>query len=202
MRLESITPSQRKKDHFVVKLENGDSFVCTAAEAADFALFGGRELTEEELERLRAAAALSRCKEHAAALLAYRAMSAGELERKLVEKGESPENAAAAVERLAELGALDDESYARSVARHDAATGWGPARIREELRRRFVPREYWEDAMTETDDEGETLDRLLLRRLKDPSDPAERRKAADAMRRRGFSWEEIKEAMERIVDSQ
>ena len=202
MRLESITPSQRKKDHFVVKLENGESFVCTAAEAADFSLFAGRELAPEELERLRAAAALSRCKEHAAALLAYRAMSAGELERKLVEKGESPENAAAAVARLAELGALDDESYARSVARHYAAKGWGPARVREELRRRFVPREFWEDAMAETDDEGETLDRLLRRRLRDPSDPAERRKAADAMRRRGFSWEEIKEAMERIVDSQ
>jgi regulatory protein len=202
MRLESITPSQRKKDHFVVKLENGESFVCTAAEAADFALFGGRELTEEELERLRAAAALSRCKEHAAALLALRPMSAGELERKLVEKGESPENAAAAVERLAELGALDDESYARSVARHYAAKGWGPARVREELRRRFVPREYWEDAMAETDDEGETLDRHLLRRLKDPSDPAERRKAADALRRRGFGWEEIRDAIERIVDSQ
>lgn len=202
MRLESITPSQRKKDHFVVKLENGDSFVCTAAEAADFALFAGRELAPEELERLRAAAALSRCKEHAAALLAYRAMSAGELERKLVEKGESPENAAAAVARLAELGALDDESYARSVARHYAAKGWGPARIREELRRRRVPREYWDDALAEFEErtgQDETLEKLLRRRLSDPADPAARRKAADALRRRGFGWEEIKEAMERIA---
>lgn len=202
MRLESMVPSQRKKDRFVLKLENGDSFVCTAAEAADFALYPGRELTEEELERLRAASALSRCKERAAALLAYRAMSAGELERKLIEKGESPDNAAAAVERLAELGALDDEGYAKSVARHYAAKGWGPARVREELRRRRVPREYWDDALAEYEErtgQDETLERLLRRRLSDPADPAQRKKAADALRRRGFAWEEIRDAIERIA---
>ena len=60
MRLESIAASQRKKDHFVVKLENGDSFVCTAAEAADYALYAGRELTGQELDALRAASALSK----------------------------------------------------------------------------------------------------------------------------------------------
>ena len=202
MRLASMAPSRQKKDRFVLQWENGESFVCTAAEAADFALYAGRELREEELERLRAAAALSLCKEHAAALLALRPMSAGELERKLCEKGEDPEATADAVARLAELGALDDESYARSVARHYAAKGWGPARVREELRRRLVPREYWDDALAEIEDEGETLDRLLRRRLTDPSDPKERKKAADAMARRGFAWSEIKEAIGRLVDSQ
>ena len=36
---------------------------------------------------------------------------------------------------------------ARMVVRHYAAKGYGPRKIRDELYRRGVPREFWEDAM-------------------------------------------------------
>lgn len=199
--LEKILPSKNKKDAFELHFASGEQLRCTAAQVADFALFSGKELTEEEYEAVKAAAQLARAKERAAALLAYRAMSAGELERKLIEKGETAENARDAVEWLSRLGALDDMEYAKSVVRHYSGKGWGAGRIREEFYRRRIPREYWEDALEELDGEDEQITRFIERRLAARgNDPKERKKTADALYRRGFSWEQIKSAMAGYYD--
>ena len=52
------------------------------------------------------------------------------------------------------------------------------------------------DALPES---GDALDRQLAARLRgaDPEDPKALKRAADALLRRGFAWEEIKEAIER-----
>ena len=140
--LEKVLPSKNKKDSFELCFASGETMRCTAAQVADFALFSGKELTAEEYEAVKAAAELARAKERAAALLAYRAMSAGELERKLIEKGETAENAREAVEWLSRLGALDDLEYAKSVVRHYSGKGWGAGRIKEEFYRRRIPWDF------------------------------------------------------------
>ena len=201
MLLEKILPSKKRQDRFELYFENGETLLCTAVEVADFSLYSERELTPEEYEALKAAVALTGTKERAAALLAYRAMSAGELERKLVEKGETEENAQSAVEWLSRLGALDDLEYAKSVVRHYSGKGWGAGRIREEFYRRRIPREHWEEALEELSGEEERLERFVERRLSQRgSDPKERKKLADALYRRGYSWEQIKNALARYSD--
>ena len=87
--LEKVLPSKNKKDAFELHFASGEVLRCTAVQVADFALYGGKELTSEEYEAVQAASRLARAKDRAAALLAYRAMSKGELERKLIEKGEN-----------------------------------------------------------------------------------------------------------------
>ncbi|MDO4749955.1 MAG: regulatory protein RecX, partial [Eubacteriales bacterium] len=84
-----------------------------------------------------------------------------ELLEKLVEKGESREDAEAAVERLTELGFLNDRRYAGLVARHYAAKGCGRKRIESELFRRRVPRELWDEALEEVPPSDDVLDTLL-----------------------------------------
>lgn len=199
--LEKVLPSKSKKDAFELYFASGEVLRCTAAQVADFALFGGKELSAEEYEAVKAASRLARAKERAAALLAYRAMSAGELERKLIEKGETPEDARDAVEWLGRLGALDDLEYAKSVVRHYSGKGWGAGRIKEEFYRRRIPREYWEEALEELDGEDEQIARFIQRRIAARgNDPKERKKTADALYRRGFSWERIKSVMAGYYD--
>ncbi len=201
LRLESMRAAKNKKDTFELAFSNGEVLLCRAADAADFALYEGRELESGEYSALCAAAALARTKERAAALLAYRAMSAGELVKKLCEKGESRENAADAAEWLLRLGALNDEEYAKSIVRHYSAKGWGAGRIREEFRRRCIPREYWQEALEELCGEEERIDRFIERRLSGrEADPKAKKKISDALYRRGFSWEQIKSAMARYFD--
>ena len=104
---------------------------------------------------------LERAKARALKLLERRDYGEAELAAKLVEKGEEPEAAEQAAQRMVELGFVNDENYAGMVVRHYAAKGCGRQRIREELRRRRLPRELWDAALEELPDQSETADRLL-----------------------------------------
>ena len=137
-------------------------------------------------------------KERALAMLDRRDYSRAELLKKLVEKGEDEMEAAAAVERLAELGFVDDARYAPIIVRHYAAKGYGPQRVRQELQRRGIPKELWDEAMELMPEQDDTIDRLLRSRLKSEfPDRAELKKAQDFLLRKGYGWEEIKSAIDR-----
>lgn len=189
---------QISDERFELTLGTGEKFKVTLNDVVDFSLYTGRELTEEELETLRAAAALSRTRERALNIIGARAMSERELYARLVEKGESEQNAAATVAWLVGLHLMDDADYAAMLARHYAAKGYGPRRVRDELYRRKVPKELWDDALAQLPEQDDTIDRLLRSKLRSAEpDRAELKRATDALLRRGFGWDEIKEAVER-----
>ncbi len=139
-------------------------------------------------------------KRRAMRMLERRDYARGELIDKLVQKGEVREDAEAVADRLCELRLIDDARYARMVVRHYNMKGYGAARIKDELRRRYVDRELWDEAMTELCEEESRIDAVLRSKLRD-GDIEDRdvlRRATDALRRRGYSWSEIKEATEKL----
>jgi SOS response regulatory protein OraA/RecX len=87
------------------------------------------------------------CRKRAAKLLSYRPMSRGELRRKLILKGEPEDAATDAVDYLAGLGYLDDEQYALDVVRYYARKGYNMWRLRQELVRHLIPRDYHDYAL-------------------------------------------------------
>ena len=189
---------QTSPERVTVALDDGSEIKATMGVIAELRLYAGRRLTEAELQTLRASAALALCKNRGLELLSYRPMSAKELRDKLTEKGEEPTAAEAAVTWLCEQGFLDDARYAGMVVRHYAGKGYGAGRIRQELQRRGVPRELWDEALTELPESDDKLDRFIASRLKDPSDRAQVQKVSAALYRRGFSWEEIRAALARF----
>lgn len=131
-----------------------------------------------------------------------RAMSVKELTDRLKEKGESPENAEDAAAWLQEMHLLDDAQYAAMCVRHYAAKGYGAGRIRNELYRRGIPRELWDDALQELPEQDDQIDTLLRRRLRsDTPDRDELRRASDYLYRRGFGRDEIRAAIARYQDN-
>lgn len=135
----------------------------------------------------------------ALALLDRRDYGSAELCAKLVEKGAEPDDAALAVARMVELGFVNDSNYAAMVVRHYAAKGYGRARIREELRKRRVPRELWDAALCEMPEQADTVERLLAAKLRGRSPEGDDlRRACAALIRRGFSWEEVSSAAKRL----
>ena len=189
---------QTSPERVTVALDDGSEIKATMGVIAELRLYAGRRLTEAELQTLRTSAALALCKNRGLELLSYRPMSAKELRDKLTEKGEEPTAAEAAVTWLCEQGFLDDARYAGMVVRHYAGKGYGAGRIRQELQRRGVPRELWDEALTELPESDDKLDRFIASRLKDPSDRAQVQKVSAALYRRGFSWEEIRAALARF----
>lgn len=134
--------------------------------------------------------------ERAANVLSLRPYSCAGLYRRLVEKGVEPEDAAYAVERLAELRLLDDDQYARDLCRSGRSKGWGAARIRQELRRKGIDEECAERALAGFEPDSDKLMRFVRARLGDGKpDRAALRRVSDGLYRRGFSWDEINEAI-------
>jgi regulatory protein len=122
-------------------------------------------------------------------LLARREHSRRELQQKLGRGGFSRDESSDAVERLGDQGYQDDTRFAESLLRSRVGQGYGPARIRAELRSQGIPdatvRSLIESAGVDWDDLAASQ---LRRRYGSPTaDPAERQKRAQFLLRRGFA---------------
>lgn len=117
---------------------------------------------------------------------------------KLTEKGIPEADAGETADWLCELGIIDDARFAGLVVRHYAGKGYGKRRIREELYRRGIARELWDEAMESMPETDNTVYRLLSARLRGTGcTPQDIQRAANYLLRRGYSWEEVRSAMER-----
>ena len=199
MRVERVEASKHKKGRVLVFLGDGACLKITEQELLDFGLRSGDELDEETLKRLKEAAGVSNTRAAAADLIGKRAMSRRDLERKLQEKGASETEARYAAEWLEAIGALNDAEYAAALVRHDSRLGYGPARVREKLYEKGVPRELWEDALEELPADGGQVDAFLRSKLRGRTpDEKEKRRLTNALLRRGFPWGEVKAAWRRL----
>ena len=199
MRIDRIEASQHKRGRVLVFLEDGACLKITEQELLDFGLRAGDELDKPTLDRLKEAAGVSNVKATAADLIGKRAMSRASLEKKLKEKGASEADARYAAEWLEAIGAINDADYAALLVRHCAQLGYGPARIRDKLYEKGVPRELWEDALDTLPDQSEDVDRFLRSRLRGGlPDEKEKKRLTDALLRRGFSWGDVRAAWNRL----
>ena len=195
MRIERVQASPHKKGRVLVFLEDGACLKITEQEALDFGLRTGDDLDGRRLEQLKKAASVSDVKATAADLIGKRAMSRRDLERKLQEKGASQAEARYAAEWLEAIGAINDADYAAILVRHCAGLGYGPARIREKLREKGVPRE----ALDHAADSADQIDRFLTAKLRGRApEEAEKRRLTSALLRRGFAWGDVREAWSRL----
>lgn len=193
MRLCEI--KQTSPERFTLVFEGAQELKTTLGIITDRFLHSGMELSEEEYKDLASASTLSLCRARALRIINARPMSREEMRKRLTEKGETPENAELCADWLCEMGLINDEVYAGSVVRHYAAKGYGQARIKQELRRHGVPREMWDEVLEQMPEQDEYLERFLRTRLNDPHDRAQIKKVSDALFRRGYSWEQIKHAL-------
>ena len=138
----------------------------------------------------------------AADLLKDRDYTERELRRKLEESG-SPEICVDSVlEWAKEHRYIDDRRYAENyVSWHSA--GKSRRRILSELLLKGIGQELAERLLSEMPPDEESQILLLLRKKHyDPEsrDPAERRRIASFLSRRGYSWSEIESAMKKCAE--
>jgi regulatory protein len=188
---------QTSPGRMTVGLDNGSEIKTTLGVVTDLRLFSGRELDEEKLEKLKTASVRALARERAIEMLSRRSMSRAEMVKKLIEKGEDEDTAEYCADWLVEHSLIDDESYAAAVVRHYAAKGYGAGRVRAELGRRGISRELWENALSSMPENDDKIDRFISARLTDPDDRDAVRKISQALFRRGYSWDEIRSALER-----
>ena len=202
MILERMTASGRDGSHVKLEFSDGSALRVPVTLVADLGLYAHQELDEAAMEQLHARAGQASARERAVRIVSSAAVSEKMLEQKLVHRGESPEDARAAATWLKELGAVDDRDMARRVVENSIRKGYGKNRIRGELYAKGVPREYWDEALADLPDFSNAIDDFLERRFRTrPVNDREIKKAADALARRGHSWENISAALRRMEEN-
>ena len=198
MTISKLIPSKHVEGRWLAFLEDGTVLRLTEREVADFALYAGMELDEETWGALSRSAGESAARSKALDLVSNRPYGKGELEKRLRQGKFSPEAAGQTAQWMEDIGLVNDAEYARTVAKHYAAKGYGPQKIKFELQNRKVPREFWDDALAELDDPAGAIDAILRKKLAGKeADKKELKKAADALARRGYHWSDISAALGR-----
>ena len=198
MVIQELKPSQRVQGRWLAMLEDGSILRVGQQEIADFALYAGRELTEEEAAALTAGLRSRQMRERALELLSRKPQSRRELTRKLNEWGAGPEEADAVCDRMEELGYLNEAAYAARIVEVYSARGFGEKKLRDELYRRGDPREEWDEALARVEDSTQAIDDFLQKKLTGwTGDRKQLQKVTAALVRRGFSWSDIRDALAR-----
>lgn len=186
---------QTSPERFTLIFDDGTELKTTLGIITGRFIRSGMDFDREAYNELVSASGLAMAKARALRIINARPMSREELRKRLIEKGETPENAEACADWLCRMGLINDAEYAGSVVRHYAAKGYGSARIKQELRHHGVPREMWDEAMLQMPEQDAYLERFIRSRLSEPGDRAQVKKVSDALFRRGYSWEQIKHAL-------
>ena len=198
MVIQELKPSQRIKGRWLAVLEDGSILRIGENQVVDFALYTGKELSEEEAEALQGSAQRQQRKEKALELLARKPQSRRELEKKLTQWGAEEDEVQTVCDRMEQLGYLNDAEYAARVVRHYSAKGFGPGKLRDELYRRGVPRDLWQEAMDQAEDPAQSIDAFVAKKLAGKTaDRQTLKKVSDALARRGYHWPDINDALRR-----
>ena len=147
---------------------------------------------------LRQAAGQMSAKMRAVRIVSATSVSKRALEERLVQKGEDPDQARQAVQWMEELNLVDDRTTAEQVVRSCIGKGYGPARARQALYEKRIPKQYWEKAMEGYPDQSEKIEAFLRSRLDADSDDKQIRRAVDALIRRGHSYGTIRKVLSEL----
>ncbi|HYT05977.1 MAG TPA: regulatory protein RecX [Gemmatimonadales bacterium] len=204
--LTGLAPDPRQPGYLLVDVDRG-RFASLPADAVEpLRLLVGAELTPVQLARLRELADVEAAHRAALRALGRRSHARVELGRRLAKRQHPPQAVAAALDRLAALGLLDDRRFAEQYAAVRAARGKGPARLVADLLAQGVDRKVAEDAVRRAlEDEG--LDPALearavaakrARQLRDLPPPVRKRRLLAFLVRRGYAGAEVKGLVEEL----
>ena len=160
-----------------------------------------KEINEEELTELLDAVSFRRAYNKGLDLLSRRPHGTKELIKKLCEKGHEKTSVEKACDRLLELGLLNDEEFARILATElYERKGYGIKRIKQELIFRGIDREIAENAIETLDIDTQNRIILVIKKkyLNKIDDEKGRKRAIDGLMRLGYSYSDIKTALNSI----
>ena len=195
-RIDSVSQSPDRAGRYLVKFSDGSSMKLYRQTVEDFRMFPGMEI--EDLDAVRESNSRYSAKMRAVRIVSASAVSKRDLENRLVRKGESQEQAKAAVQWLSDLNLVDDRQTARQIVDSCARKGYGLQRAKQALYEKQIPKSHWEEALEDYPDQTDRIADFLRTKLRDPDDPKQVRRAIDAALRRGHSYGDVKRALEII----
>ncbi|MBQ9942665.1 MAG: RecX family transcriptional regulator [Christensenellaceae bacterium] len=187
-----IQPQKRKKDRFNIITDEGYLLSLSAETIVKHRIKKGTVVDEARLEQLRQEDNVKYAKELAANYLGYAPRTRAQVEKHLAGKGLDEKSIAAAVETCREYGYIDDEDYARQMAK-SYSTKLGKRAIVEKMRQRGLEEAVIagvEFSGEEQEKAAAELAEKLHAKYAGLPELKRRQRIYGALIRKGFSYEE------------
>jgi len=202
VKVTALKLQARNKTRVNVFLDGDFAFGLAKNEAVRLRI--GQELSEADIERLKAADAREEAYARALRLIDRRPRSTREVRDNLARHKVDPIDIQAAIERLNRAGLLDDSAFAKMwVENREVFRPTSKRALALELRRKGVADGEIKTAVAETDDAGAAEKLALARapRLAALPWPEFRQKLLGVLARRGFDFDTARAAVERAWKS-
>ena len=165
----------------------------------ELGLSKGMMLDEVTFDKLEENSRRCKAMKKGSDLLSYSASSERRLAQRLKSKGIDKESAEFAASKLKAMGVINEELDVERAVNTCLKKLWGKKRIYRELCAKGYEREYISSALDEVDDDvlAQNCKTLFKKKYKSlPTDPAEQKKIVAALVRYGYSFSQIKYAMQ------
>ncbi len=200
--MKIISLEKYKGKTYQIDFDNGETYFWHFDIICEYHLKEGMEIPQSAVDDIVFSNDFRKAKERALYLLDYRDYSYTELFEKL-EKNYSEDVCYKVMERMAELGTIDDRRYAERLARHySEVKKYGYYRASAEMRNRGIPKEIIEETLSEYENTVyerlfELINKKYYRYLDDEKGV---KKVKNALVRYGYSYDDINAVLDEIIN--
>ena len=203
MRIESVSAQPDRAGRYKVTFADGTILRLYRQTVQDFGLYNGLEMTDTQFAQLQTAAGAMSAKMRAVRIVSASNVSKGDLEQRLIRKGEDPSQAKQAVAWMTDMDLLDDEKTARQIVDSCVRKGYGAARAKQALYEKRIPKQYWDAVLEDYPDQSEHILTFLRSRLGTDWEERDLRRVIDSLLRRGHSYGQIRRVLQNMqVDTE
>ncbi len=199
-KITALEIQKRDKERVSVFLDGEFAFGLPILEAAK--LHKGQELTDDDIQKLREIDAVALAVDRALNLLARRPYSSAEIRRNLAAHEVAPPIIDAALEKLIDLGYVDDLAFARFwIDNRERFKPRGPRALCYELRQKGVPDDIIGTVLAdlEVHDSAYRAAQERIKRLRGLQHQTFRTKLGSFLARRGFSYGVARDVIDRLI---
>lgn len=198
--ITKIEEQRKLKNRVNIYIDGEFSFGLSSQLLIDYDLFKGKELSPEEIERIKEGDSLTKCLSKAYRFLSYRPRSEKEMRDKLLEKFD-PQTVDRAISRLEEFSYVNDSDFARMWV-NSRGNGRSNRAIAYELKKKGVAPETIEESLAgigRSEEFRAALELVQSRsKYRDLSKEEAFKKVGGFLSRRGYSYEIIKKVIEEL----
>lgn len=196
MKITKITQQIKRGDRYSIFVDEKYSFSLSESALLESKLHSGQELSKEEVGEYKKLSADDKLYNQTLRYVAMRPRTAWEIETYLERKGGTPALAEQILNKLTDIGLIDDEKYAKAfVADRRLLRPTSRRKLIMELRKKHIPGELIEQAVgSEKEDERTSLAEVIAKKRKQ-SKYQDDLKLMQYLARQGFNYDDIKSAL-------
>ena len=200
--ITALEIQKRNKERVNIYLDDEFAFGLSLMEAAK--LRKGQTLTAEEIAILTDEDAINQAVNRAIDFLSYRPRSSEEVRQNLVKKNIPEDVVSVAMNRLQDLGYLDDLAFARFwIENRDTFKPRAPRALRYELRQKGIGDDILDplfEEILDVEDSAYRVAKKQIRQYKGKTRQEFKHKLSGKLQRRGFNYGIINDVINRLFD--